>query len=442
MTSDLRRDRQSAPLVMVTGLVIRPASGGPAVVDDVGFALGSGEVLGIAGRSGSGKTTTALALLGHLRPGLALRGGSVLVAGIDPFNAGGARRLRGRVVSFLGQDPAAALNPRRRLDMQLGEAVRLRTGLGPAQISAALTELLTAAALPADRAFLRRLPHQISGGQAQRVAFAIAMAGAPDLLVLDEPGGGLDTVLARSVRVLIAELAQRCAVVLVSHDALVIAALTERAMVMETGRVIAVGRQRDVLAKALEPFAPPAGVPSQVGPDKGLRVQALRAGYGGTIAVADVSLAPRRGGCLALVGPSGSGKSTIARCLVGLHRPVAGQMSLDGEPLAATAARRTSAQRRGIQLVGQDNVGALNPRETVRGALLRPLLHLRGLPLTCAEQEVTTLLGRVHLPVSLSDRRPGSLSGGERQRVNLARALAADPEVLVCDESWDSASSS
>lgn len=395
----------------VRDLVIGPPDGAP-VVDGVGFTVPAGRVLGLVGRSGSGKTTAAHALLGHLRPGLRLRSGSVRVAGLDPFRS---RELRGRVVSYLGQDPAAALNPARRIGSQLVEALRLRGG-------GDLPALLGSVGLPADRPFLRRFSHQISGGQAQRVGLAMALAGAPRLIVLDEPTSGLDTVVAAGVRDLLAELlgGSGPAAVLVSHDPHLVGDLADEVLTMAAGRIIS---RRPPVARAVLP----RHEPSTGEPTPRLVVESLGAAHGRHPAVEDVSLRIPAGTTLALVGPSGSGKTTISRAIVGLHPRSAGRILLDGEPLAPHYRDRTRAQRRTVQLVAQDSVGALNPRETVRTALHRALS-------TRDDRRIADLLDRVQLPASCATRRPGELSGGERQRVNLCRALAAEPRLLVCDE--------
>lgn len=388
----------------VRDLVVGPVTGGAPVVDGVSFTVRPGRVLGLVGRSGSGKSTAAYTLLGHVRPGLAVRGGSVRVAGLDPFAA--ARQLRGRVVSYLGQDPAAALNPARRIGAQLAEAVRLRGG--------SVSALLESVQLPSDRGFLRRFSHQVSGGQAQRVGLAMALAGPPQLLVLDEPTSGLDVVVAAEVRALLASLLGGPAAVLVSHDPYLVADLADEVVTMADGRVVPG-------AAVARPVAPRAA--AVAGPEA-LVVTSLAARYG----VADVSLRIPGGTALALVGPSGSGKTTVSRAIVGLTARTAGSVSLDGEQLAPHYRQRSLAARRAVQLIAQDSVGALNPRETVRAALLR------ALRVSDSQQRVESLLDRVHLPAGCADRLPGELSGGERQRVNLCRALAASPLVLVCDE--------
>ncbi|MEU6408089.1 ATP-binding cassette domain-containing protein [Microbispora sp. NPDC046933] len=424
----------SGDLVHVAGLTLGPAGGGPPVLREVTLALAPGRVLGVVGRSGSGKSSLALSLLGRIRPGLERRSGTVRVAGLDPFDSRALRRLRGRVVSYMGQDPAASLNPALRIGTQVAEAVRARSP-GTTDVTGQVRRLLASVRLPADRAFLRRRPHQVSGGQAQRVALAAALAGMPRLLVLDEPTSGLDVPLARQMRELVAASLRHTdrAMVLISHDPGLVADLADQVVLLHDGRVVASGPPREVLTARVTPPADHARAATRraaaAGTGGGLEVRGLSARHGRTTVLHDVSLTVPSGTCTALVGPSGSGKSTLARCLAGLH-PIAGGTVSWRE--AQTP--HPPARGRAVQLVAQDSAGALNPRETVRTALLRPLRGLRGMPARDAAAEAERTLGLVGLAPGFLTRRPGELSGGERQRVNLARALAAAPRVLVCDE--------
>ncbi|MBZ6204385.1 ATP-binding cassette domain-containing protein [Streptomyces olivaceus] len=485
MTDDTCRGVPGAdPFVEVAGLTLGPVAGGPPVLDDAALKVRLGQVVGVLGRSGSGKSSLAHSLLGHVRPGLEVRGGTVRVAGLDPFERAGARRLRGRVVSFLGQDPASSLNPALRIGTQLAEAVRLRTSARRAdEVRARVEELLLSVRLPADRAFRRRLPRQLSGGQAQRVALALALAGTPSLLVLDEPTSSLDTVLAAGMRTLLGEVladGDRSAL-LVSHDPAWLASVADDVILLDAGRVAGGGvpterapgqepasgsapapvlprgvasapreLSAEVAASGGEPSVevagsggesparrasvrvePPARGPGvRAEPSAGeLAVRGLDAAHGRVRVLRDVSLTVRAGCCTAVVGPSGSGKTTLARCLAGLHRPARGGVEWrehgDGAQDAGGAP---------VQLVAQDARGALNPRESVRTALLRPLTGVGRRPARDAGHEAVRLLGLVGLDTGVLARRPGELSGGQRQRVALARTLAARPRVLVCDE--------
>jgi peptide/nickel transport system ATP-binding protein len=437
MTGDeTTRPSGVGPFAEISGLSLGPAAGGPPVLHDAHLSLPRGRVLGIVGRSGSGKSSLAYSLLGHVRPGLEVRAGTVRVAGLDPFTRPGARELRGRVVSYLGQDPASSLNPALRIGTQIAEAVRLRSSARRAhEVRSRVGALLRSVRLPADRAFLRRLPRQVSGGQAQRVALAIALAGTPSLLVLDEPTSGLDTVLADGMRDLLAEALSDGdrAALLVSHDPGWIASVADEVIRLEGGRIIDAGTPWARLPAPRPATASPADGPGpesagSSGPDGALSVRGLDAGHGRGPVLHDISLTVPAGSCTAVVGPSGSGKTTLARCLAGLHRPARGSVAwreADGaEPGRAAP----------VQLVAQDARGALNPRESVRTALLRPLTGVRRRPADEAAREAVRLLGLVGLDADVLARRPGELSGGQRQRVALARTLAAGPRVLVCDE--------
>ncbi|RMI46677.1 ABC transporter ATP-binding protein [Streptomyces triticirhizae] len=419
-------------LAEVDDLVVTRRTDGEPVLDGVSLTLRAGEVLAMVGRSGSGKTTLALSLLGRVREGLTPRSGTVRVAGLDPFTSEGRSRVRRRLVGFLGQDPASALNPARRLGSTLHEAAALtaprgRGAAGRAERERRVRAALTEMDLPTDPGFLRRYPHQVSGGQAQRVALAVATIGEPRLLVLDEPTSGLDPSLAEDLAARLSARHRRAggAMLLVSHDRLLTETLADRTLGIEGGRLGPPRRpapsRRPPPRRRAEPAS--SGAPL-------LELAHLRATHGRHVAVEGVSLTVAAGGCTALVGPSGAGKSTVARCLLGLHGSWSGELRLAGSALPTDFRRRTGEQRRALQLVAQDSVGALNPRESVRGALLRPLAASGN----GSEEEAARLLERVGLSPALLGRLPHDLSGGERQRVNLARALAARPRVLLCDE--------
>jgi peptide/nickel transport system ATP-binding protein len=491
--------------------------GGDAIVEDVSLEVAEGEILGLVGESGSGKTTTALALLGYARPGVRIAAGEVKVGG-NPVTGRGeaaARRLRGRVVSYVPQDPANSLNPA----LRIGTAIQDMLAAHPSSSleGASPETALAGVHLPATEEFRRRYPHQLSGGQQQRVMIAIALLCEPPVVALDEPTTGLDVVTQARVLGEIDRLRRerRLAMVYVSHDLAVVSQIADRIAVMYAGRVVEEGAARDVLATPRHPytrglvssipdharprrlqsmpgvavgvgerppgcpFAPrcpqrvehceaamppleeiestrsvrcyewrrtpaptPAELPEPVLPGAAeapmLAVESLRAVHGrgpsAVVAAENVSfeVIPRE--CVALVGESGSGKTTIARCVVGLHRPAAGRILLDGRELAARARSRTREARRRIQIVFQNPYDSLNPRHRVVDAISWPGRQLRGLSRMEAEADALRLLEQVRLPPRVARRFPGELSGGERQRVAIARALAARPDLLVCDE--------
>lgn len=449
-------------------LVLTGPAGG--VVVDVPAVSGErGAVVALVGPSGAGKSTALRSMLGVLPDGLTCRAGRVRVLehevlGLDPVRL---RRLRRHHIALVDQDPASRLNPRMRVRHLLAE-LAVRPGPGE------LRRLLTDVCLPADDEMLARRPHQLSGGQQRRLALARALARRPDLLLLDEPTAGLDPSLGAEIGLLVRELADRhdMAVILASHDGDLVGRIADRVIELGTPSrapvpsppPVAVPSASAVPLPAPAPSTimappppvaaavpPPAPAPTPAGgaasragrpgraaarrtPALIMRRLRARTGRRGRTILHDVELELGAGAAHAVIGPSGAGKTTLARAITGLHPHAEGVVELDGQPLPLRLARRTGEQRRLIQLVPQDPLGALNPVRTVGAVLARPMrLHRRVDPADVPSR-VERLLADVALPAETVTRLPHELSGGQRQRVALARALAADPAVLVCDE--------
>ncbi|MFI7129712.1 ABC transporter ATP-binding protein [Nonomuraea sp. NPDC050153] len=430
-----------SPLVELAGL--RLCAGERTVVDAVDLTLGEGEAVAVVGPSGSGKTTMALAVLGHLRPGIRHAGGRVSVDGREMFPHP-PPGVRGGTIGYVGQDPGAALNPYATVASALLTATGRR--VPRRERVATVRRLLERVALPGDPEFARRYPHQLSGGQQQRVVVAAALARSPRLLVLDEPTTALDLLAKAEMLAEIRRLREEgVALLWISHDLGSVRSQVDRIVVVDDGRIVddrpagqdPAVREGAGAARARPPVESPAEPDgdSWTGRAAVLEARAVTAGHGSRTVLSEVDLTVRRGECLAVLGVSGVGKSTLARCLAGLHRPGDGTVALHGVPLARDVRARTRAQRAAIGLVAQNPAEALHPRQDVRTALVRPLRLLRGITARAAQDaEVSRLLEAVRLEPSLATRLPGELSGGQRQRVALARALAAEPEVLICDE--------
>ncbi|MDP9870057.1 MULTISPECIES: ABC transporter ATP-binding protein [Streptosporangium] len=407
--------RAGATVAELDALVLADHEG-TAVVTGPAVTAVRGRVVALVGPSGAGKSTLLRAFLGALPGGLVLRSGRARVLGHDMFGLDPVRlrAVRRDHVGYVDQDPAARLNPRMRVRRLLGE-------LSPARPSPdALRRLLTEVRLPGTGEMLTRRPHQLSGGQQRRLAIARALSRRPDLLLLDEPTAGLDAALCAEVGELIRELADRrgMAVVLASHDPDLVARIADEVVESGTPRR---PRATPSPRRGTSPERPPL-----------LTVRGLSAWAGSRTILSGVDLDLRPGAALAVSGISGSGKTTLARVLSGLHSQAEGAVELDGRPLPLRAARRDREQCRRIQLVPQDPLGTLNPVRTVGEAIARPLrLHRRP---ESGAARVGRLLEDVGLPAETARRLPHELSGGQRQRVAVARALAADPDVLICDE--------
>ncbi|OIH96919.1 MULTISPECIES: ABC transporter ATP-binding protein [unclassified Curtobacterium] len=428
-------------------------------VDDASFTVGRGEVVAVVGESGSGKSMTAMTAMG-IAPEGARATGSVRLGDLEVVGADerAMRGVRGRSVSMVFQDPSAALDPVFTIGFQIAESVRRADpGLDRAAVRARSVELLRAVEVPDPERRLRQYPHELSGGQAQRVMIAMALAADPDLLIADEPTTALDVTVQAEVLDVIRALRERTgtAVLLITHDMGVVADIADRVVVMRRGRVVETGTvgavfaaptaeyTRDLLA-AVPRMGTGSGGEARLGPaatppSPVLDVRHLVVEYGGALsgrfrAVDDVSFSVERGEIVGLVGESGSGKTTIGRAAVGLAPITSGSVVVDGTDVAGAGRVGRRAMRRHVGVVFQNPLRSLNPRYTVGQTVAEPLRQILRLPTPQVDERVDRLLADVGLDGGFRERYPHELSGGQRQRVAIARAVALDPALLIADE--------
>ena len=449
-------------LVQVKDLrvVVRKDSGDEvAIVKDVGFAIAPGEVLALIGESGSGKTTIALSMLGYSRLGCRIAAGSIRIGDTDVLALDREQLydLRGRTVSYIAQRAAAAFNPMKTILDQVIEGALIHRVMPRAEAEAKAIKLFRELALPDPDNIGRRYPHQVSGGQLQRLMAAMALITDPALVVLDEPTTALDVTTQIEVLLAFKKVVRErgTTAVYVSHDLAVVAQMADRILVLSDGEMKETGTTEDILARPKHPYtqsllaaaapevrqlATAAAAKEQVTPL--LEIRGLVAGYGPTVAdglpatrvLDEVDLTIHRGMTIGVIGESGSGKTTLARVVAGLVPAARGTIMFNGTPLPATLGERTREQFRRIQIVFQNADTALNPAHTVGRILARPLSFYHNLKGEAANARIAQLLDLVRLPASFAQRRSGELSGGQKQRVNLARALAAEPDLILCDE--------
>ncbi|SEF25864.1 ABC transporter ATP-binding protein [Variovorax sp. NFACC27] len=443
-----------APLT-VEGLSI--CAGATTLVDNLSFSVQPGEVLALIGESGSGKTTTALALMGHARHGCSISAGRVRIGDTDvlALDARAQRALRGRTVAYIAQSAAASFNPSRTIMDQVVEPTVIHGLCKRAEAEAKAVQLFRELALPDPEGIGSRYPHQVSGGQLQRLMAAMALIADPDLVILDEPTTALDVTtqieVLRAFRRVVRE--RRATAVYVSHDLAVVAQMADHILVLRnggmrelnaTGRILAA--PADDYTKSLLAAARPAPRASATATDDGrellLEVRQLSAGYGPVDAqgrpakpiLQDIDLKLHRGQAIGVIGESGSGKTTLARAVAGLLKPSSGSVLFHGRELKPTLQQRDREELRRIQIVFQMADTALNPSQTIERILARPLEFYKGLRGEPLQRRIRELLDLVKLPQTVAGRLPGGLSGGQKQRVNLARALAAEPDLILCDE--------
>jgi len=425
---------------------LRVTAGAQPLLGPLELKLHAGQCLGLVGESGSGKSLTVLSLLGLLPAGLQATGSLVVDGETLALGSARHRRLRGRFLAWMPQDPQAALHPLRTVGAQLQESLRQLRGIDAAGARREAIALFERLQLPDPPGLLARHPHQLSGGQRQRALLALALAGAPKVLLADEPTSALDPRLAREALDLIDELRRELglAVLLVSHDLPLVAAYAQQVAILRRGECVESGESaavftnpgHDYTRELLAADQLPAPAASDPGPLL-LKLETLSVSYprAPSPALQDASLELHRGECLALVGESGSGKSTLGRAVLRLaRRGATGRILLDGEDLLTAGAGRLRALRRRIGVVFQDPYASLDPRMRV-GEIIAEPLRVHGLGDAASRRsKVETLLDAVGLDPVCRERWPHQLSGGQRQRVAIARALATDPDLLVCDE--------
>ena len=448
----------ASPHVTVRNLcvTVRLADGAALrIVDGVSFEIQRGEVLALIGESGSGKTTIALALMGYARGGAQISG--AIKVGAAVFDGLGQTSLaaqRGNRITYVAQSAAAAFNPSRRVIEQVIEPALIHGTATDTEARDHAVSLFKALALPEPNTIGSRYPHELSGGQLQRLMAAMALITRPDLVIFDEPTTALDVTtqveVLQAFRKVVRE--QGATGVYVSHDLAVVAQMADQILVLNRGTVreqnsvsAVLEAPTDDYTKTLLAAARPVIKAATPVADAGkplLLIEGIHAGYGpvdrkGRSAhpvLTDITLNIGRGAAVGVIGESGSGKSTVARVVAGLLAPTAGTVSLDGVALAPSLGGRTREQLRHIQIVFQNADIALNPAHSVGEILGRVLRFYHGTNGDQARLRVAELLDLIRLPSNVADRRCDELSGGQKQRVNLARALAAKPDVILCDE--------
>ena len=449
------------PIVAVENLrVVARGDDGREIplVSDICFTVQKGEVLALIGESGSGKTTIALALMGYARHGCNIAGGTLHVAGTDVTSLTPKQQcqFRGNKVAYIAQSAAASFNPAMKIMDQVVEPVVVHGVMKRAAAEKKAVELFRELALPNPESIGQRYPHQVSGGQLQRLMTAMALISDPEVVILDEPTTALDvTTQVEVLKAFRRVVRQRgMTAIYVSHDLAVVAQMADRILVLLKGRVVEYGTTESLLRKpqaeysqllldaAKQKMRATPWQREEAAVQPMLEVRDLYAGYGppdrqGMPKIPilhDINFRLFRGQATGIIGESGSGKTTLAHAIAGINPPASGHILFNGHYIQGDMRTRPENELRRIQYVFQMADTALNPSHTVAAILSRPLTLFHGLRGPALENRLHQLLDLVRLPRSVLSRRPWALSGGQKQRVNLARALAAEPDLILCDE--------
>jgi peptide/nickel transport system ATP-binding protein len=441
-----------APILAIENLSVALPKGADRAfaVDKASLDLRRGEILCIVGESGSGKSALAGAIMGAPPPGLRVSAGSIKLNGeeLTCLSERAWCRVRGNRIAMIFQEPTAALNPAIRVGRQIDEVLELHAALSSQQRRERVLALIRSMQLPDAERIAASFPHQLSGGQCQRVIIAMALAMEPEVLIADEPTTALDVTTQAQVLKLIRQLRETGShgILFVTHDFGIVAEIADRIAVMRHGCIVEVGEAQQILRapshaytrtliSAVPSLVPPAERKPRAAPNKTALVCAgLAKIYGGVRAVDGVSFELERGTTLGIVGESGCGKSSLARLIVRLVEPSAGRVDVNGTAFLKLkgSARRASNGR--VQMIFQDPFGSLNPRRRVLSIITRAAI-LSGLGRRGAQARAVELLQRVGFSSDALQRRPATFSGGQRQRIGIARALAMKPDILIADES-------
>ena len=438
------------PLLKMRDIIIEGHSGEKwsPIVKGIDVNLDKGEVLGLIGESGAGKSTLGLASMAYTRQGCRIKSGSIVFDGKELFNASTEtlRKIRGTRISYVAQSAAASFNPAHRLIKQYVEAPIQHGVLSIEEAQNNAVDIYRRLLLPDPEHIGYRYPHQVSGGQLQRAMVAMAMACRPDIIIFDEPTTALDVTTQIEVLAAIKKIVEEfgTAAIYITHDLAVVAQIADRIMVLRHGELVEENDTRTMLSSPEKEYTRRLLSVRTLNENKDLslsekdvilRIENVTASYsGGANVLTDINLKIHRGRTVALVGESGSGKSTLARVITGLLPPKEGHILFEGQELAPALKQRQRTQLQKLQMIYQMPDTALNPKQKVSRIIGRPLKFYFGMGEKERQARVLELLAKIELSEKYYDRYPSELSGGEKQRVCIARALAANPDLIICDE--------